>query len=543
MATKQILIIISGIILFLIGMFNLSSAVRKLIDVRIKAYIKYAVGKPLYGLLTGIFSTVVFQSSSASTALTIGLVSAGLISFSNSLAIILGADLGTTLTVQFVIWRFTDISPFIISIGGLLWLTGRGKWHTIGEMIFYFGLMFFGLDLIGNAVEPLKKSTTLIEMFTQTQSPLIGIGMGIVVTGIVHASAIPISIMVLLAQQDLISLENAVAVVMGANIGTTFTALLAGTVATRSGLRTAVSHLIFKCAGILLCFLFMSFFMVVLKNISSNTAQQIALAHFLMNLVIVIVFIFLLKPFAAIMKILFPGDDDVLSIWPEYLDSKDILNPHKALDNIHKELTRQTNLVQQIYLKSVKMIYDYKAAESQSLFYIEMVVKNIRKQTVRYLRRMSAQKLSEQYSKHIFAYTAMTNDIERIGTHALCINKLAFQKADRRILFSFPGERELHEIIELVSRNFDDAVLMIAKPDIQKNSEIVEREELVDVKVKESRDNHLERFHKRLCDPDAGPIFVEMLMHLERISDLCNNISEYMCDIHDSDHAVSSERP
>jgi len=530
LAIKEILIVISGIVLFLIGMFNLSAAVRKLIDIRIKQYIKYAVGRPFFGLLTGIFSTIVFQSSSASTALTIGLVSAGLISFSNSLAIILGADIGTTLTVQFVIWRFTDISPFIISIGGLLWLTGREKWKTVGEMIFYFGLMFFGLDLVGKAVEPLKKSIALIEMFTQTHNPLVGIGMGIVVTGLVHASAIPISIMVLLAQQDMISLENAVSVVMGANIGTTFTALLAGTVATRSGLRTAFSHLIFKCVGIGLCFLFMPFFIDILHSISSNTAQQIAFAHFLMNLVIVTTFIFLLTPFAAMMNKLFPGNDEVLSIWPEYLDSKDILNPQKALENVHKELTRQTNLVQQIYLKSVRMIDDYKEAEGKSLFYIEMVVKNIRRQTVRYLRKISAQKLSEEFSKKIFAYTAMTNDIERIGSHALCINKLAFQKADRRIIFSFPGERELNNIIELVSHNFADAVSMIEKPDINKNMEIVEREETVDVMVKESRDKHLERFHKRLCDPDAGPIFVEMLLHLERISDLCNNISEYMCE-------------
>ena len=534
MSIKEILIIVSGIVLFLVGMVNLSSAVRKLINVRIKEYIKHAVGRPFYGLLTGIFTTIIFQSSSASTALTIGLVSAGLISFSNSLAIILGADIGTTLTVQFVIWHFTEISPVIISIGGLLWLTGRGKWHTFGEMIFCFGLMFFGLYLISNAVEPLKNSPALIEMFTKTQNPLIGIGLGIVVTGIVHASAIPISITVLLAQQDLISLENAVAVVMGANIGTTFTALLAGTVATKSGMRTAFSHLIFKCTGIGLCFLLMPYFTAVLKIISSSTAQQIALAHFLMNLVIVIIFIFLLTPFAAMMKKLLPGDDETLPVWPEYLDSRDILNPQQALDNVHKELRRQANLVQQIYLKSTKMIADYKEAEGKSLFYIQMVVKNIRRQTVRYLRKISAQNLSEQFSKQIFAYTAMANDIERIGSHALRINKLAFQKADRRIIFSFTGERELNEIIELVSRNFVDAVSMIEKPDIDKNMEIVEREEMVDVKVKESRDNHLERFHKRLCDPDAGPIFVEMLLHLERISDLCNNISEYMCDIQEN---------
>ncbi|MBN1366157.1 MAG: Na/Pi cotransporter family protein [Syntrophaceae bacterium] len=534
MASKDILIIISGIVLFLIGMINLSSAVRKLINVRIKEYIKYAVGRPFYGLLTGIFSTTIFQSSSASIALTIGLVSAGLISFSNSLAIILGADIGTTLTVQFVVWHFTEISPLIISIGGLLWLTGREKWQTVGETLFCFGLMFFGLNLIGSTVEPLKKSPLLIDMFIQTQNPLIGLGMGIVITGIVQASAIPISITVLLAQQDLISLENAVAVVMGANIGTTFTALLAGTVATKSGLRTAFSHLIFKCAGTGLCFLFMPSFIFILKSISSSTAQQIALAHFLMNLVIVVIFIFLLTPFAAIMKKLLPGNDEVLPIWPEYLDSKDILNPQMALNNVHKELKRQANLVQQLYLKSIEMITDYKEAEGKSLFYIKMVVKNIREQTVRYLRKISAQDLSEQFSKQIFAYTAMTNDIERISSHALCINKLAFQKADRRIIFSFSAERELNEIIELVSHNFEDAASMIEKPETQKNMEIVNREELVDVKVKESRDKHLERFHKRLCDPEAGPVFVEMLLHLERISDLCNNISEYMCDIQES---------
>jgi phosphate:Na+ symporter len=534
LAIKEIFIVICSIVLFLVGVINLSNAVRKLIDVRIKEYIKYAVGRPFFGLLTGIFSTIIFQSSGTSTALTISLVSAGLIGFSNSLAIILGADIGTTLTVQFVVWRFTKISPLIISIGGLLWLAGKENWKTIGEMIFYFGLMFFGLDLISNAVEPLKNSPLLIDMFTKTQNPWIGLGAGIVVTGIVHASAIPISITVLLAQQDLISLENAVAIVMGANIGTTFTALLAGTVATKSGLRTAFSHLIFKCVGVGLCFIFMPFFIDILNNISMSTAQQIAFAHFLINLVIVTVFIFLLTPFAFIMQTLVPGDDEVLPIWPEFLDSKDITTPQKALDNVHREIQRQANLAQQIYIKSIKMITNYKEEEGKSLFYIEMVVKSVRKQTIKYLRKISAQSLSEQFSKKIFAYTAMTNDIERIGSHALCINTLAFHKADRRIIFSFPAEQDLNEIIGLVTHNFEDAASMIEKPDIHKNREVAEREELIDIKVKESRDKHLERFHKRLCDPAAGPVFVEILLHLERISDLCNNLSEYMCDIQES---------
>jgi len=185
LATKEIFIAISGVVLFLIGMVNLSGAVRKQIDVRIKEYIRYAVDKPLRGLLTGIVSTIVFQSSSASTALTISLVSAGLISFSNSLAIILGADIGTTLTVQLIIWKFTEISPLIVSIGGLLWLSGKENWQTFGEMIFYFGLMFFGLEVLGGAVEPLKKSSFLPDILNQAQNPLLGIGLGIIATALV----------------------------------------------------------------------------------------------------------------------------------------------------------------------------------------------------------------------------------------------------------------------------------------------------------------------------------------------------------------------
>src|SRR5512138_3554056 len=155
---KELLIISSGIILFLVGMIRLSSSVRHVMNARIKELIRYAADKPLYGLVTGIVSTIAFQSSTASTALTIGFVSAGLISFYSSLAIILGADIGTTLTVQFVVWRFTELSPFFVSIGGLLWLTRRDNWKTAGEMIFYFGLIFFGLDIISQQAAEFKQS-------------------------------------------------------------------------------------------------------------------------------------------------------------------------------------------------------------------------------------------------------------------------------------------------------------------------------------------------------------------------------------------------
>ena len=531
MTIKEILITISGVILFLIGMVNLSSAVRKFIDVRIKEYIRYAVEKPLYGLLTGIISTIVFQSSSASTALTVGLVSAGLISFYSSLAIILGTDIGTTLTVQFVVWHFTEISPVFISIGGLLWLVNRSKWKIIGQIIFYFGLIFFGLGLISQAVEPLKNSPTFLNLFTQTQNPLFGIGLGIVATGIIHASAIPISIMALLAQQNLVSLENALPVVMGANIGTTVTALLAATVATTSGKRSAFSHLIFKCVGVSLCFIFMPYFLVILKNLSSSVAQQIVLAHFLINLLIMLTFIFFLKPFAALMQKVWRGEDETLPIWPEFLNRKDLSNSEKALDNVQKELQREINLTRKMFSSAVNLITLAQEGRKRDIAYIEMVVNNLRAQIVKFLWRISAQHTSTQLSKKVFAFTAIAGDIESIGNHIVWIAELAMQKAGGKVKFTESGKKELREIISLVSQNLDDAMSLIDVFDNEKISSIIRREEEIDITVKEARNKHLKRFHNRLCTTEAGVIFVEMLIHLERISDHCNNIAEYVLDI------------
>jgi phosphate:Na+ symporter len=530
---KEIIIVISGVILFLIGMINLSSSVRKLIDVRIKEYIRYAVEKPLYGLLTGVISTIIFQSSSASTALTVGLVSAGLISFYSSLAIILGTDIGTTLTVQFVVWHFTEISPLFISIGGLLWLIFRGRWQITGQIIFNFGLLFFGLGLISQAVEPLKNSPDFLNLFTQTQNPFLGIVLGIIVTGIVHASAIPISIMALLAQQDLVSLENALPVIMGANIGTTVTALLVGTVATVSGKRTAVSHLIFKCIGVSLSLILMPYFLVILKSLSSIVAQQIVLAHFLLNFAIMFIFIFILKPFADLMQKVLKGEDETLPIWPEFLNRKDLSNAKKALDDVQKELLREISLVRKMFLNATNMIILSQEGRKRDISYVEMVVNNLRAQIVKFLWRISAQHLSTQLSKKVFAFTALAGDIESIGNHVVWIAELVMQKASEKIKFTEGGKKELREIIILVGQNLDEAVSLIEVSDKEKINSIIRREEEIDIEVKEARNKHLKRFHNRLCSTEAGLIFVEMLIHLERISDHCNNIAEYVLDIKD----------
>lgn len=532
---RELLLLATGVMLFLFGMTKLSAKMQRLFTARMRSYIKYAVRKPLYGLFTGMISTVVFQSSSATTALIIGMVSAGLISFYNSLGMILGADIGTTLTVQLVVWKVTDLSPLFITFGGIFWLLGKTKWASMGEAVFYFGLLFFGFHLTALATLPLRDNPFIVHFFQETKNPFLGLGAGIILTGIVHASAIPISILIILAQHGLIGLENALPVVLGANIGTTVTAITAGFVSGISGRRSAVAHFLFKCSGALIILVSLPFFISFIKFLSKSAAQQIAIAHFLFNLLIVAVFIFFLKPFALLMEKRMPGGDDVLPLWPEYLDERYLGDAAKALNCVKKELGREMALTQRMYIQLMQMVNEYREGKMRDILYIAWAVGNLRKDIVRYLRKISTYRLSPALSAKLFAFTAMVSDIASISNQIVSTLYLLQDKAERRISFSQAAETELKEITSLVAENMRHAEDLIEIRDESKAATVSRIEEEIDIKVKSAREKHFIRFCKKVCQAEAGPIFIETLIHLERISDHCQNIADYISELRDSD--------
>jgi len=530
---KGILTLTTGIALFLFGMLQLNSVIQRLFTVRFRRYVKYSVRKPVYGLLTGIAATILFQSSSATTVLIIGMVSAGLITFYHSLGIILGADIGTTLTVQLVVWKFTDLAPLFIIAGGCLWVAGKRKGKSAGEALFYFGLLFFGLSLAAVATAPLKENQAFIRFFQETRNPLFGVAVGMVFTGIVHASIIPISILVILAQYGLITIENALPIVFGANVGTTVTALMASTVAGISGKRTALSHLLFKLAGVVLCLAILPLFVAVLKWISAGAAQQIAIGHFLFNLLIVAVFLFLLKPFARLIEKIIPGEESVLSLWPEYIDDTCLVEPPKALDCVKKELEREITLTERMFAEAKSITGNYQAGRRRNIIYMKLALDNVRAEIVHFLWKVANVPLSPERSKRLFVFTGLNGEIGRIGDQIVSIADLMKDKEQRGIGFTETARAELEEIEKLVADNLRETVFIIAQRDEEKIWYIFRREEEIDVKVKEAREQHLGRFCEKACQPEAGPVFISLLIHLERISDHCQNIAEYIEDLKD----------
>lgn len=529
-----LLLFSTGVIFFILGMVRLSETVqRRLTNVRIREYFKMSVRTPLHGVVTGFATTILFQSSSATSVLTVGLVSAGLISFYHSLGIILGADIGTTLTVQLVVWKFTDISPIFIILGSIVWITGKNTWKYVGMAVFYFGIIFFGLSLVSQATAPLKNSEQIIHFFQTARNPFIGLLIGLAITAVIQSSAIPIAILVILAQHGLVNIETSLPIIFGANVGTAATAFLASLAANINGKRSAVAHVLFKVIGVIVCMSVLPFFIIFLKHLTADTAQQIAYGHFFFNVVIVVLLIPFLKPVSRIIVTIMPGKEDVLSLWPEYLDENSLDRADAAFECARKELGRQIGLANRMYVKSVSLIEGYTEGGKNDVTYIEYVVDTLRREIGSYLCGISESSLSPHLSQKLFLYSQLTDDIERIGDHALSLALLSEQKKRRRISFTDMAFADLRNFQTKVEENLRDVATLISKRDDQAIARIFTREETIDHLFREYKDRHLERVYQRICSPEAGPIFVEMLIHLERISDHCENIAEYFDELKD----------
>jgi phosphate:Na+ symporter len=464
------------------------------------------------------------------------MVSAGLMSFYRSLGIILGADIGTTFTVQLVVWKITDAAPILIMIGGVLWSFGKDKWKPYGSGIFYFGLLFFGLSLVSEAAVPLQNSPAFLHFSQKTTNPVMGLLIGLLFAFVIHSSAIPISILVIMAQQNLIALDNALPIVFGANIGTAVTALMAGLVANVNGKRSALAHFLFKVFGALICLAALTAFIDVLRLLTTDVPQQIAYGHLLFNVVIAGVFIFLLKPFSYLIEYILPGKADILPIWPEFLDEKCLPQADDALECIRKELRRELVLAQGMFSKTMDLAGKFNEGIRRDVLYVELVVNNLRKEVGSYLCRIHDDSLTADLSRTFFSYSSMVDDIEKIANHVVNLVNLMKQKYEQKLSFSTWGKEELHEIASLVAENIRDSIAIMDERDEQKIRNITEREAMVDQKVKESRERHQERFCTGVCQTKAGPIFIDLLMNLERISDHCQNITDYVEDMIQNNH-------
>ncbi len=524
---QQIILFLAGLSFLIFSLLKLSAGIQRIFSVRIRHYLKKIVRRPIQGVWLGAVITALFQSSSATMVLVVGLVSAGLISFFNSLGIILGAGIGTTVTLQLVVLKVTDISPLFIIAGVLLWLTGKDKRKAVGEAVFYFGLLFFSLFLMGQTFAPLRQSQSFVNLLQSAGNPLLAVLISFIFTAIVQASSIITSLSILLAQQGLITTETGVLFVLGASVGTTATAILASIGSGRNAKRTALSYFVFRFLTVVVILLFLPHFIRLLKTLSPNVGQQIVNAYLVETILSVIIFLPILRFFSKLIKKVIKSEEKILPLWAEYLDGRLLLSPKESMKAVKKELHRGVLLLQKMFSKAEDLTSEFHFVKLRDIIYLELVLDSLQKEVMKFLDKVPKEKLGEREAIKLVRYSAIVDDIERIGDRIMNLAKLTEYKTEEGVEFSQEGKEEIGELGRKINENINDLIALLGRGETQKANDIIKREEEIREMAGRAKKRHLERFCQRECSVADGPIFNGILINFERISDDCAKIADY----------------
>jgi phosphate:Na+ symporter len=403
-----------ALILFLYGIEHFSREILRIAGERFRSILGKVTANRFGGALLGAIVTATVQSSTATTVIVVGLVDAGIITFTQSIGVIIGANVGTTVTAQLVAFKLTAIAPFFIIIGFLLSLFGR-HYRFLGKPIFYFGLVFFSLDLMSNAIGPLKSDPEIVSLFAEFSNVFLAIVAGVLFTVIVQSSSVTTGIAVLLVGSGLLSLDQGIPLVMGANIGTTLTSFLAALKLDIYAKRAAFAHFLFNFGGVLLFIPFLYPFSGLIISIGGGPAQQMANAHLVFNLIAAAIFLVVLKPFSEVVVRLVPGKDEEILFRPKYLNHVLPESNEEACGLIGQELSHSLKATKHMFDYSLEILLTgtdknlHKVEKLEALNdYLDDVISAA-------ILELSRRKLSKRMGRKVVLLVRMSNATEQLG--------------------------------------------------------------------------------------------------------------------------------
>ncbi|MCG2789224.1 MAG: Na/Pi cotransporter family protein [Actinomycetia bacterium] len=527
---KLVVEVLGGLALFIFGIGRLSESLQRLTSNTLKKIINFLAKRSWAAVLMGLTITSIIQSSSATTVMTVGFVNAGLVTLRQAIGIIMGANIGTTVTAQIVSFKVESIAYPIIIIGTLMYFFGRKKRiKNTGMAILGLGLIFLGMIVMKNSLEPLKNSETFKYFLLYfSKNPFAGILVGVIITAILQSSSATIGLLIALASQGLIPLASAVPILMGDNIGTCATALIASIGTTITAKRTALAHLMFNIFGTIVFLILIYGFKIMpfIESITgSSVPHQIANIHTTFNIVTTIILFPFIGWYEKFIIKIFPGQDVVVNKNALYLDIRLIKTPVIALGQVEKEVIRVSKLAHEMFQLSHERLHENDANIEKKLLDREAAIDSITEDTVRYLTKTSQAYLTNALSIKLTNLLHIAYDLERAADHAESILYLIDVKEENRMLFTKPASLELEKTYERVELLFDTLINGMENTDNKKLEECEKIEAEVDAIVKETRTNHLIRLRKNECMPLSGVTFTDIILHLERIGDLLYGIS------------------
>lgn len=521
---------LGGIALFMYGMQLMGDGLQKAAGAKLQKILEAMTGVLAMGILLGAVVTAVLQASGATTVMTVGLVNAGLLTLKQGFGIIMGANIGTTMTAQLIAFKLSDYITILIFIGFLMQLLARkSRTKYLGQVMLGFGILMLGMDMMGKAVMPLRNYpgfVHFIEVFSS--NPLLGIGIGMIMTVLIQSSSATIGILIAMAGQGLIPLEGAIPVLLGDNIGTCITAVLASLRANLTAKRVAAAHVMFNVIGSIIFVVFMPFFIkfVLLVSPDGDIARQIANAHSAFNILNTLLFMPFVNPFIKLVEKIVPGKAEIISMRPVYLDKNMLNTPSIAISLAVKEVVRMGELARKDVRLGMEAIQSFDADKVKYVLEHEPVVDALERDITDYLTQMSSSEMSESLTTRHTGLLHACTDIERIGDHGETLAKRARKLVEEDVVFSDEAKAELLQLSEMVLRASGRSLEALEKNDKVIAEDAVRLCREVKQYQKEIRKNHITRLNEHICNPTAGFVMMELLINMKRVSDHSKNIAQ-----------------
>lgn len=548
---------LGGLGMFLFGMKLMSEGLQKVAGDRLRSFLEMVSANRLIGALVGMGVTAVVQSSSLTTVTVVGFVNAGLMNLSQAVGLILGANVGTTVTAQIIAFQVTNLALAGMFFGMILKVfSRRRKWQYVGEVILGLGLLFYGMEIMKNGFKPLRTHPEFIQFFTSFDATDLGgillcVLTGTVLTMILQSSSATIGITIALASQGLLNLPGSVALILGDNIGTTITAQLAAIGSNLTAKRAARAHALFNILGVAYMVLLFHPFIglvewvtslmhvgppeLVLNNEKPNIARYIANAHTLFNVVNAVIFLFLLPFLIKVTIKLTPGRDEEKFLddlgRTRYLDSKFIDNPSVALAEAHDETVRMGQIAQQMFDDVTNVLFNRKLQPLTRWRRSEDALDRLQRQITDFLVQVSQSSITEMESRELASLLRMVNNIERIGDSVENLAELIEEMIENNLNLTDDGVNDYREI----RRKVEDFLELIVRSMLERDRDVMEMarqmEDNIDEMRERMRDNHVNRLRNGICTVDPGLVFVDMLNNFEKIGDYCFNIAQAVAGI------------
>ena len=534
MSFGTILTMAGGLGLFLFGMELMSDSIEKVAGAKLRRILEIFTTNRFMGMIVGIIFTGIIQSSSACTVMVVSFVNSGLMNLYQAAGVILGANIGTTITSQLVSFNLSKIAPLILLVGVVVMMfTKKEKVRKVAEVIVGFGILFVGLSTMSQAMANMKNEPQVVNLLMSLKNPFLATLMGFALTAVIQSSSVTVSIVLLLANQDLLPLPITLYIILGCNIGACATAMLASMTGKKDAKRAALIHLLFNIIGTVIIYiaLFVAGDQIVelIKSISADNGRFVANAHTMIKIAQVI----MLFPFTGwlvkMTYLIVPGEDQKVgyreSYQLKYIGDKVVFNPATAVVEVVKELERMASLAEENLNRAMNALITLDEEDIEEVYEVEKNINFLNHAITDYLVKINQTTLPIEDLNSLGALFHVVNDIERIGDHAENVADAARQRKEEGVSISKEAQKELGDMLEMVNKIIRYAVEMFAKSDETHMQEIVTLEDQVDEKERELQKKHVERLTKGECSPEAGMIFSDVVSGLERVADHATNIA------------------